>query len=334
VTRSFPGKGIYLRSRSWLALQMAKGTAPFRRYDLSVFHHFAPPPSGGGHQFLRALIREWRNSGLRVEVNQISNTTRACLFNSYNFDPNRLRQLRHPGCRMVHRVDGPLSVYRGFDDGTDHAIARYNAEWADATVVQSAFSLRAHERMGLNFREPILIPNAADPAIFFPASRQAKKREWPQQKIRIISTSWSDNPNKGADVYEWLDQHLDFSRYDYTFAGRIGIKLRNILVVPPLPSPQLATLLRQHDLFLTASQHDPCSNAVIEALACGLPVIYRNSGGHPELVGEGGLGFDAPTQIPSMLETVVEHYDAIRAKLPAYDIRQIADAYYRVLFPN
>ena len=36
---------------------------------------------------------------------------------------------------------------------------------------------------------------------------------------------------------------------------------------------------------------DPCSNALLEALACGLPAAYRDSGGHPELVGEGGLPF-------------------------------------------
>ena len=29
---------------------------------------------------------------------------------------------------------------------------------------------------------------------------------------------------------------------------------------------------------------DPCPNTVIEALACGLPVLYSKSGGLPELV--------------------------------------------------
>ena len=29
---------------------------------------------------------------------------------------------------------------------------------------------------------------------------------------------------------------------------------------------------------------DPCPNTVIEALSCGLPVLYSKSGGLPELV--------------------------------------------------
>ena len=40
--------------------------------DLALFHEFVPPPSGGGHQFLRALAGELRARGLTVEENRIS----------------------------------------------------------------------------------------------------------------------------------------------------------------------------------------------------------------------------------------------------------------------
>ena len=50
---------------------------------------------------------------------------------------------------MVHRVDGPIGVYRGFDDGTDARIAEINRELADATVAQSRFSLDAHRELGI-----------------------------------------------------------------------------------------------------------------------------------------------------------------------------------------
>ena len=50
--------------------------------DLSIFHEFEPPPTGGGHQFLRAFWRQVEAKGLRVENNQISRTTQACLLNS------------------------------------------------------------------------------------------------------------------------------------------------------------------------------------------------------------------------------------------------------------
>ena len=109
--------------------------------DLAVFHDDAPPPSGGGNQFLRGLVRERKSRGLAVERNCISRGTPVCLFNSFNFDFRRLRRFHREGVRMVHRVDGPIRTYRGFDDGSDGRIERINAEVAHATVFQSRYSL-------------------------------------------------------------------------------------------------------------------------------------------------------------------------------------------------
>ena len=173
-----------------------------RRADLALFHQFVPPPTGGGHQFLRALTGELERRGMTVELNRISRGTPVCLFNSFNFDFRRLRRFAQDGCRMVHRVDGPISSYRGFDDGTDAHIAEINRALADATVVQSRYSLDAHRALGIELTDPMLIPNAVDPAIFHPP---AEREPLAGRRVRIVSTSWSDNPNKGADVFAWLD---------------------------------------------------------------------------------------------------------------------------------
>src|SRR6266567_1215976 len=103
--------------------------------DLAVFHEFRPPPYGGGNQFLLALVGEFERRGLEVEVNRLSGGTPACLFNSFNFDFARLRRFARNGVRMVHRVDGPIGVYRGFDDGTDSRVQSINADVADAAIV-------------------------------------------------------------------------------------------------------------------------------------------------------------------------------------------------------
>jgi glycosyltransferase involved in cell wall biosynthesis len=47
------------------------------------------------------------------------------------------------------------------------------------------------------------------------------------------------------------------------------------------------------DAYVMTKYNDPCPNTVLEALACGLPVLYSNSGGVPELVGsDAGIGLD------------------------------------------
>lgn len=45
-------------------------------------------------------------------------------------------------------------------------------------------------------------------------------------------------------------------------------------------------VLGQGDILLHAKCNDPCPTLVLEAMACGLPVVYSASGGVPELVGE------------------------------------------------
>lgn len=326
--RSFPGKGIAQRAVNRTDRFVARAAAPFRHYDIALFHEFAPAPAGGGHQFLRALKREWERRGLRVEVNSISKTTRACLLNSFNFDAERFRYLRRAGCRIVHRVDGPLATYRGFDDGTDLRIAEWNLEFAQATILQSAFSLRAHAERGLVLRDPIVVPNAADPEIFHPPVRWDELRG---RKLRVVSTSWSDNPNKGADVYAWLDRNLNFDRVDYTFVGRLPAELKNVRVLPPMPSRKLAELLRKQDVYLTASRNDPCSNSLVEALACGLPAIYLNSGGHPEIAGESGLAFERAEEIPALLERLAAEIVDYRGKNRVSRITDVAERYLKVL---
>ena len=114
--------------------------------------------------FLRALWQEFDRQGIRLENNTISKTTRACIFNSFNFDIAQLRKARRSGCRMVHRVDGPLAVYRGMDDGTDKKIYEANKEFADATIFQSQFSLNKHRELKVDFVNPVVIPNATDPS--------------------------------------------------------------------------------------------------------------------------------------------------------------------------
>ena len=296
--------------------------------DLALFHDFDPPPTGGGHQFLRALVAELERRGLVVEHDRISAGTPVCLFNSFNFDFRRLRRLARDDCRFVHRVDGPIGVYRGWDDGTDRRIVEINRELAAATIVQSQFSLDAHRELGIGLREPVVVRNAPDPAIFHPP---ADREPFRGRKLRLIATSWSDNPNKGADVFDWLDRNLDVERFELTFAGRFAEPFERIRAVGSLPTGELAEELRRHDAYIAASRNDPCSNALLEALACGLPAVYRASGGHPELVGDGGLPFSEPEELPDVLDRLAAELEERRAAIRVIPLAETADRYLEAL---
>jgi glycosyltransferase involved in cell wall biosynthesis len=304
--------------REWIASRRAGA-------DVSVFHEFHPPPYGGGNQFLLALVGELRGRGLTVETNRISGKTPVCLYNSFNFDFHRLHRFQREGVRMVHRVDGPIGAYRGFDDGTDARIVEIN-RLADATILQSRYSLEKHRELGLDLHNPTVIHNTVDPAIFHPPSERER-----HDRLRVIATSWSANPRKGLDVLEWLDDNFDTDAVELTFAGNIDASLRRIRVMGPLPSPKLAELLRAHDVFLAASLDDPCSNGLLEGLACGLPAAFRRSGGHPELVGDAGIGFDEPEELPDVFARLRDELDQRRAAIRVPRLTEVADRYLEVL---
>jgi glycosyltransferase involved in cell wall biosynthesis len=147
----------------------------------------------------------------------------------------------------------------------------------------------------------------------------------------VIATSWSANPRKGAETLAWIDRNLDFGACDVTFAGNTEQTFANIRVVQPVPSHGVAELLHEHDVYLAASRDDPCSNALLEALACGLPAAFLRSGGHPELVGEAGLGFDEPDELPAVLERLEAELEERRAQIRVPSLPDVADRYLEAL---
>jgi glycosyltransferase involved in cell wall biosynthesis len=147
----------------------------------------------------------------------------------------------------------------------------------------------------------------------------------------VVATSWSDNPRKGGDALAWLDRELDHTRYEVTFAGRPSARHEHVALVGPLDSNALADLLRTQDVYVAPSYDDPCSNALLEALACGLPAVYRDSGGHPELVGDGGLPFRADDELGDVLDRLVAELDVRRAAISTHSIAWVADRYLEVL---
>ena len=71
-------------------------------------------------------------------------------------------------------------------------------------------------------------------------------------------------------------------------------------------------IYRSAHLLLHTKVNDPCPSIVVEAMACGLPIVYPASGGTVELVGDAGVGVphrdsferDEPPSPAAMAEAV------------------------------
>lgn len=296
-----------------------------------MFHDFAAPPAGGANQTLRALLGELARRGVSIEYGAASSNTRAVLFNSFNFDERRLEwfaRLLPEACRLVHRVGAVTSLYRGFDDGTDARVAALNQRFANTTLAISQATIDMYRSIGVELVDPRVVYNAVDSAIF---NSEGRVRFDPLRKTRLVAVSWSDNPRKGGPVYRWLESALDWDRYEFTFVGNTRETFERIVTVPPLPSLELAELLRRHDIFITATEHDAYSNALVEALSCGLPAVYFDSGGSREAVKEAGFGYNDREEIPHLIGRLRDEYEVRQGRISLPSLEEVADGYLEVL---
>ena len=282
-------------------------------------------PWGGGNQFLTALKRAFTKLCVYADDPALAEVI---LVNSHH----KLRRCvwikqRWPNKIIVHRINGPVSLIRGRDQEIDRIIALFSKTLADGIVFQSIWCRAKNKNLfGISAKYETVIKNAADNDIF---SAKKKRKIGHDQRTKLIASSWSANPRKGFEIYRYLDDNLDFRKYKMVFVGNSPLKFRNIEMMKPVKVSRLASILRDNDIFVTASRNDPCSNSVIEALACHLPVVAVNDGGHPELVQQGGAIFRSEEDVIQAIEKVATNYEYYQSQIPCFSINVVARRYHK-----
>ena len=161
-------------------------------------------------------------------------------------------------------------------------------------------------QFGLDPRKSVIIHPAVDPGFFMPV-----KTKHSHLYFRLITTGsliWRKGYeylllsirsliDKGVDAE--LDiigggpmrQSILFTIDDLALGDRITLHGR----VPP---DQVRDLLQNAEVFVISSLSEGISNAVLEAMSCGLPVVTTNCGGMAEAVSDGVEGFVVPLRDP------------------------------------
>lgn len=273
---------------------------------------------GGGNQFLKAL-RGGLSAHDSFTENRVSGDV--VLFNGYQ-DVVAIfsHWLFHYRQKRMYRLGPILSLHRfGLKWKTiDHIVVLFANLFADLVVFQSQWSYNESLRRGFSARKQyVVIGNAVDPSIFTKKEWQEKK---PNKKTHLIYTSWSPNMKKGFSYITFLDEHLDFSRYEFTFIGNTPRMFKHIQVLSPLASMELAAKLREADIFVSPTRDDACSNALLEGLSSGLPVAALDSGGNAELVRAAGQLFKTEQDLLRAIDEIAKnlkyYYDRIEVKGP------------------
>lgn len=291
---------------------------------IHILFEFQDGPWGGGNQFLKALKNEFIQMNVYEEDIYKAD---AILFNSHHLiEQVKKFKREYPYKIFIHRVDGPVQIVRGFDEGVDDIIFKANRLYADGTIFQSKWIKNESEKLGLKINKNYkIIINAPDSLIFNKNNNSIVKSD---ERIKLIATSWSGNIRKGFDVYQWLDDNLDFNKYEMTFVGNSPVTFKNIIHKQPMNSHNLANELRRNHIYITASKHEPCSNALIEAMHCGLPAVAYNNGGNPDIVGKAGELFLHSEEIEEKLKKIVDNYECYKKNINLPNISQVSQEYY------
>ena len=112
----------------------------------------------------------------------------------------------------------------------------------------------------------------------------------------------------------WVFDEAEADRQAQELVERLGLQ-GQVRFMGPYAQVDAPSIFRQAHLLLHTKVNDPCPGLVVEAMACGLPVVYSHSGGLPELVGDqagvsvsGELDWnrDVPPDVEAMASAVVQ----------------------------
>ena len=90
--------------------------------------------------------------------------------------------------------------------------------------------------------------------------------------------------------------------------------------------PDVLSVLKAFDVFVMSSVTEGLGTSVLDAMACGKPVVGTNAGGIPEVVADGETGFIVPPRDPAaMADAIVRLLDdpALRARMGAAGLARV-----------
>ena len=200
---------------------------------------------------------------------------------------------------------------------------------ADYVMWQSNFCKKASEKfLGKRDGRGEILYNAVDTSFFTPRNKTTN----PKFKFLITGNIRKNNNYRISSIIYAIKEIINEDKnIQLIIAGYIEdknyfklkireLKLEDYIIFHDKYSQKDAPKIYQNaDAYITMAFQDNCPTAVLEAMACGLPILYSASGGIPELVDEdSGFGIrvaenwqkkqvPGKTEIAHGMRTIIEN---------------------------
>ncbi len=298
---------------------------------------------GGVQSFQLKLSAGLKERGIEVCFDPLDTPYDAILVTGGTRRLGILQAARRRGVRIVQRLDGINWIHRRVRTGIRHYLrAEYGnfllrtvrARFADHIIYQSDFARRWYEDWYGKTRVPwTVVHNGIDLQAYTPEGPGQR----PADHIRILVVE--GNIGGGYEMgLDWAVQlatlvsQKQSQPVELVVAGRISPEWQSawqargqvpITWAGSVPRERIPKLARSAHLLFSADLHPACPNSVIEALACGLPVVAFDTGSLAELVtpqagrvvSYGGNPWKIdPPDVPALADAAVH----VLADLPRY----------------
>lgn len=266
--------------------------------NIIAFPH-RPPAIGGPGSFQTRIEAVLKNRGWSVVYADDPATPNIVFIVGGTRKLLWLLYCKMRGTRIILRLDGINWQHRlawpGLKDWIraeiTNLLVRVIRGWfADAVVYQSQFVADWWMReFGQSSKPNCIIFNGVDLDEFRPISNVSLN----DNVNEVVCVEGSINGDPAVHMLQSI------SRWPIRVYGNISNKLlgkivghnnRKLFFMGAIPRKDVPVVLKGQKIFLNLETNPPCPNAVIEALASGVPVVGFDNGSLRELIGdEGGI---------------------------------------------
>jgi glycosyltransferase involved in cell wall biosynthesis len=283
---------------------------------------------GGSVSFARVLAETLPALGIDVSMDHDAPADVVLVFAQHATD-RLLARHRGRGARILHRLDERIDPGEGGARRRKHRrILGLNA-WADVTVFQSEF-VRLNVGPFTSAPASCVIHNGVDPRVFGPIGPTTALDGDPA----ALHVSWSIGESKRLDrIAELLEVGPPGLRVHcvgrHAATGAAWLSHPRVSALGPRGRSEVAAMMRGATFLFFPSEHEPCPNTPLEAMASGLPVLYHPSGGTPELLEGAGvpIGASLGDALEGLLDARAELGSRALARAPRFHAARAAREY-------
>jgi L-malate glycosyltransferase len=270
------------------------------------------PPGGSLFKF--------RAQRARMDLGRYLRANRVVIAHSFDFYSNLMmipsaRLARVPIVVGSQRQLGDL--LSPFRNRAQHALFR----WCDRVVCNSQAAAARLRQFGIRANKLMVIPNALPGTAFAPT---APALPVISGGLRVVIIARMNDPAKRHDVFLQAAARLasKHPRLEFVLVGdgplrpglaamaaKLGLGERVIFLGERLDIP---AVLAACEISVLPSMSESLSNAIMESMAAGVPVVACRVGGNKELIRDGENGFLVP---PSDAEALAERIDTLVQQL-------------------